>query len=249
MSRTAFAIGLAVSFAAHLCLLGSCSPFAPPDPAEEGRIDTVEIAALAALAVPKLDPPAESPTETEETSQPRPPRPTPVPLKSVRPPAPAKKLDGDLGGQKDGQARPMLRIDWGAPEQAVRALTLGRMKLVALRRDGQFDQQVVHDAGAWEVRPFHPAPGVEYSNALRIVDRVAAFGPAAAAVRAAAGQHRLAVLVPTVLEQKMLAAQSSAAARRGVTLADVHTFGGRFRLDPTGIGFEITQVRMRRSPQ
>jgi hypothetical protein len=142
----------------------------------------------------------------------------------------------------------MLRIDWGTPDQAARALDLGRMKLVALAPDGHFDQQVVRDSGTWHVRPFQPEPGVEYSNALRIVDRVAAFARAAAALRAAAGTHRLAVLVPTALEQSLLAAQSSAAARRGVTLADIHTFGGRFELNPAGISFEITQVRMRRSP-
>jgi hypothetical protein len=248
VSRAAFVIGLAVSLAGHLCLLWVCPSVAAPAPdtAEEARINTVEIAALAQRDMPHMDAPADRPERSNTAPDPQPV--VPPPLQMTRTPAPAEQAGGDLAGQPDGTKRPMLRIDWGTAAQAARALALGGMKLVALAHDGHFDAQVVLEQGRWQIRPFDPDPGTAYSNALRIVDRVAAFEPAAAALRLGAPRRRLAVLVPTELEQTLLAAQADAAAQRRVALADVHTFGGRFRLDPAGIGFEITQVRMRRSP-
>ena len=260
MSRMAFGSGLVISSVIHVWLLLWGPVSAAQQEKEEaetpGRtiVEVVEIA----FEAPRDDEPktvepeaqVKLPAQVERDSQiekkPPPPEPPPVPLvESARPKA-AKESDGDLAGRPDGVRRSMLRIDWGTSEEAVRILAAAHMKLVVLRRDNRFDREVVQSDGRWRIRKFRADPGVAYSNGLRIVDGVSAFSPVMAAVTPA-GDERLAVLIPSELEELLTAAQIEAARRQGISVADVHTFGGRFQIGSSGVWFDITRVQTRRT--
>lgn len=260
MSKMAFGTGLVISSVIHAWLL----LWGPVSPARQETIEAetphrtiVEVVEIAVEASrddePKeveadvqVEPPAQVERDSPAEQKPPPPEPLPVSLvESARPEA-AKESDGDLAGRPDGVRRPMLRIDWGTSKEAARVLEAGHMKLVVLRRDNRFDHEVVQGDGRWRIRRFRAEPGVAYSNGLRIVDGVAAFRAVMAAVTLA-GDERLAVLMPSELEELLTAAQIEAARRRGISVAEVHTFGGRFQIGSSGVWFDITRVQTQRT--
>ncbi len=276
MSRPIFILGLIVSIAAHGWLLwgpgfsgeeaaaaatgaverrmtvdvvvAPPAPPKPPAPPETVAEPTIPAASpvkapapapAAAAAKPQPVPKPVAPPAAD----PAPPAPTPA-LAQTHRPAPAANEGGDFSGRTDAAHRAAVRIDWGTTADAMEVLAAGGMKLVILQPDHSFATELTPVAGAWRVRPFETVAGVRYSNGLRVVDRVAAFGGAGAGLGA---EQRLAVLIPVDVERQMQAAQHQAAARKGLTLAQVRTFGGRFAVAAAGVRFHVTRIQHRGS--
>lgn len=148
-------------------------------------------------------------------------------------------------GSDTGQLVPVLRVDWGTTENALRVLQAGQMKLVLVETHAPHTivAEVTQEQGAWRPRPLRAA-GQEYSNQLRIVRDVPAFAPVLHSVRPPPGQV-LAVLVPAGVERQLQAAQLAAAANSGVSLKDLEQVAGRFDLSQGSLQFAVTQVKRR----
>jgi hypothetical protein len=217
---------------------------APPEEAEPAPPDDPREPPPVADTEPAIDPPAPAPPPEPEAPAPAP-DPAPDLVETAAPPAGATEQPGDFAGQADGVRQPALRIDWGSPAHAVASVAAGRMRIVVLAAgDGGpiIVGELHRDESAWRRRPFAPAAGsTRYSNRLRIVDGVPAFEAPRRDARLGSGEH-LAVLVPVGLERRFESAQVEAAARRGLVMARVRSFGGRFVLDDGPLRFEITHV-------
>ncbi len=270
MSRPMFMLGLIVSIAAHGWLLwgpgfsgeeavaaatqaverrlivdvvvAPPAPPKPPAPPETVAEPTVPAASPVKASAPAAAEPQPAPKPVAPpAAPPAPPAPT---LARTHRPAPAANEGGDFSGRTDAARRAAVRIDWGTTADAMEVLAAGGMKLVILQPDHSFATELTPVAGAWRERPFETVAGVRYSNGLRVVDRVAAFGGAGAGLNV---EQRLAVLIPVDVEQQMQAAQYQAAARKGLTLAQVRTFGGRFAVAAAGVRFHVTRIQRRGS--
>ncbi len=205
-------------------------------------------------------PPPEPDPEPEPASQAEPqpapqaePEPQPVPepeaprselVKVFEPPKSSVMTPGDSPGDFEGSKAPELRIDWGSDEQARAILDAGGMVLAVLDSDGAspvISQQVVREETGWQRRSYQPAQTTLFSNRLRIVDRVPAFGDVRRQVGLRPGE-RLAVVVPLRVERVLESAQLEAAFNRNLTMAGIDNFAGRFTLDGGRLSFVITHV-------
>lgn len=236
MSWGAFLIGLVVSALVHLWLLGLPRP--ETDPPAIVRIVPVVETELARIDVP------ETPPETEPDTGPPPVEPAPDPplTKLFEPPTAGTDERGDLKGTTEGEPSPELRINWGSDSQAMAVLAAGDMLVVVLDVGGiqpVIKVQVEREGGTWRRRPFKGA--ARYSNRLRIVDHVPAFGGMRRALSLRDGE-RLAILVPNDVERMLESAQMQAAFRQGLTMTQIENFAGHFTLFNGSLAFDVTHV-------
>jgi len=237
MSRSTFIVGLVVSVAFHVWLMRiPAGPVALPPPTMIVPVVETELAELVEPAKPLPVPdPMPEPVAQE-----------PLPdLTKVAEAPPTQTSDpGDFAGATKAKGPPELRIDWGTGDQALDTLDAGDMILVVLDREGDrvvIGQKVVYDAGVWRRSPYQPAGTTQYSNRLRIVDQVPAFGAANAAVNLH-GQERLAVLLPMRVERTLASAQMEAAYNSGLVMKEIDNFAGRFTLRDGALAFDITHI-------
>jgi hypothetical protein len=240
VSRVALVFGLALSLAVHVWLLrlpARPHPLLPPP-----VIPIVETELAMAEPPPEPEPVVEPEPEPEAEPEPEP---LPPPMEKVaEAPDTETETPGSYAGKTDGEREPELRINWGTPDEAHKALQAGDMVIVVLETgpDGPvIGQQVDRHEGSWQRRPYQPRGATVYSNRLRIVDQVPAFGIVCDAV--GLGLHeRLAVLVPMRVERVLESAQMAAAYRTGLALGQIDSFAGRFTLDDGKLDFNITHV-------
>ena len=251
MFRTTFIVGLVISIALHVWLMRiPAGPVELPPPTiivpvvetELARLDQTEPARTEPAPDPIPEPIAQEPTPPE----PEPPVEEPLPdLTKVAEATPTQiPGPGDFAGATKQKGPPELRIDWGTGDQALDTLDAGDMILVVLDREGDnvvIDQKVVYDAGVWRRRPYQPVGATRYSNRLRIVDGVPAFGGANAAVNLR-GEERLAVLLPMRVERTLASAQMEAAYKSGLVMNEIDNFAGRFTLREGTLAFDITHI-------
>ncbi len=245
MSRGTFIVGLVVSVALHVWLMRiPAGPVALPPPTMIVPVVETELAELVEPAKPSI--PLPEPVAKE------PPPPDPVPpveeplpnMTNVAEAPPTQTPDpGDFAGATKANGPPELRIDWGSGDHALDTLDAGDMILVVLDREGDrvvIGQKVVYDAGVWRRSPYRPG-ATRYSNRLRIVDEVPAFGAANAAVNLR-GEERLAVLLPMRVERTLASAQMEAAYNSGLVMKEIDNFAGRFTLRDGALAFDITHI-------
>jgi len=251
MSRNTFIVGLVISVALHVWLMRiPAGPVALPQTTivvpivetELARLDKTEPSIPEPAVDPKPEPIAQEPTPPE----PEPPVEEPLPeLTKVAEAPPTQSPDpGDFAGATKAKGPPELRIDWGTGDQALDTLDAGDMILVVLDREGDtvvIGQKVVYDAGVWRRRPYQPYGATRYSNRLRIVDGVPAFGGANAAVNLR-GDERLAVLLPMRVERTLASAQMEAAYNNGLVMNEIDNFAGRFTMRDGALAFDITHI-------
>jgi hypothetical protein len=154
-----------------------------------------------------------------------------------------------VAGTADGELRPVLRIDWGSPDEAAAAIAAGGMSLVITSGPADGDRILsgvaVDEAGVATRTRFGQSGRVWAAN-IRVVDDAPAF--AAARQRLGlAGQQRLAVLLPASLQRQMSGAMHGAAIRQGVTFNRVAIFAGRFEPTSAGVQLRVTNVTPRPS--
>jgi len=155
-------------------------------------------------------------------------------------------FSGSLAAEPDEvSVEPALRIDWGSTFEAVRVMSAGGMRLVVIGGGGgaSIRGEVVRQGGGWAVRGLSDGEATGYSNRLRIVDGVPAFEAAGSVKRAG---ERLAVLVPPGVERMLTGARRSAVSSRGVSSGEVRAVAGRFVMRSGGVGFEVSDVLLRR---
>jgi len=242
MSRGTFIVGLVLSLAVHAWLMRiPAGPVALPPPTMIVPVVETELADLAEPSIPRPEPVAEASPPPE----PEPPVAEPLPdLTKVAEAPPTHAPDpGDFAGATRAHGPPELRIDWGSGDDALDTLDAGDMILVVLDREGDrvvIGQSVVYDAGVWHRSPYKPGV-TQYSNRLRIVDEVPAFGAANAAVNLR-GEERLAVLLPMRVERTLASAQMEAAYNSGLVMKEIDNFAGRFTLRDGSLAFDITHI-------
>jgi hypothetical protein len=251
MSRSTFIVGLIISVALHVWLMRiPAGPVALPLPTMIVPVVETELAQLdepdPSIPEPAPDPIPEPVAKQPPAPEPEPPVEEPLPeLTRVAEAPPTQTPEpGDFAGATNAKGPPELRIDWGTGDQALDTLDAGNMILVVLDREGGnvvIGQKVVYDAGVWRRRPYQPVGATQYSNRLRIVDQVPAFGGANAAVNLR-GEERLAVLLPMRVERTLASAQMEAAYNNGLVMNEIDNFAGRFTLRDGALAFDITHI-------
>ncbi len=250
MTRGTFIVGQVVSVALHVWLMSiPAGPVALPPPTMIVPVVETELAelvepdelAMAEPSIPLPEPVAKEPPPPD----PVPPVEEPLPnMTNVAEAPPTPTPDpGDFAGATKANGPPELRIDWGSGDHALDTLDAGDMILVVLDREGDrvvIGQKVVYDAGVWRRSPYRPG-ATRYSNRLRIVDEVPAFGAANAAVNLR-GEERLAVLLPMRVERTLASAQMEAAYNSGLVMKEIDNFAGRFTLRDGALAFDITYI-------
>lgn len=266
MSRTMFGLGLVISLALHAYLLRIWPPGAAAvvlTRAEPRHVDIVPVPAAAApprvrAATPAPEPAPQPVPQPERHAPPLPeaaepehaPPPEPAGLK---PTAAAPRAEaahpGSFAGDREGQRRPRLRIDWGTSADAQAVLRAGRMKLVVLESaPGRaiVRAQVHQMANGYRTLPLPDEPDAGYSNRLRVLRNVPAFADVERALALRPGND-LAIAMPLTVQQMLDQAESAAPAAHGVPRDQATDFRGRFRLTRGRLRFEITHVE-RRAP-
>lgn len=228
----------------------------PPEPVEQQQPEPVEDQPV------KPTPPDPAPAEQQQQHDQTEPMPNDAQPRTAEAPALDRvhqqtaandPTPGDFAGNSnrtDAAYRPGLRIDWGNERQARRIIKAGRMKLVILRRDRwgrggpSFDTQLTYQGDQWVTARFDRAAQRGYSNRLRVVDDVPAFGRASRHLTLQPGD-RLAVVVPTRIERVLEHAQIQAARQRGLRIEQVRNFAGRFALVGNELRFHMTYIQPR----
>ena len=262
MSRTVLIIGLFVAAMAHwIFLLPSDRKQGTDELIESARVAMREIAQE--MLPSSQDPPKEDPPiETEPIPEPvqpaaappmaqapeATPQPVPEPAPTLSRTAESRRTEldrrGDFSGDRNVKPRPVLRIDWGAPDQARSIVKAGQMKLVMLTSTGGIAGEIRPDDQGW-LRIDARNPDLSgYSNRVRIVDSTMAFAQASSLCR---NGERLAVLLPLSLEHKLRTQQVRVATEAGVESSGILAFYGQFRIDGGVIAFDISGFERRTS--
>ncbi|MCH2152369.1 MAG: hypothetical protein MK089_03415 [Phycisphaerales bacterium] len=265
MSRTVMIIGLFVASLAHWMFLSPSIKHA----SQENQIESAAVAmreiAREMLPTPEREEPAETPLKDPVQAQPTPPpveppaeQPAAEPERLVEKPVPPTpnltrtaesrraSLDrrGDFSGDRNGNQRPVLRIDWGRPDQAMSIVKAGDMRLVMLTSSGGIAGEIQPTEHGW-TRIDSQAPDLSgYSNRVRIVDSTTAFSQASSLCN---NGERLAVLLPLTLEHKLRTQQIRVATEAGVESSAILAFYGRFRIDGGSVAFDISGYERRTS--
>ena len=166
---------------------------------------------------------------------------TTAPLADARPEFDAP---GDFAGTPQGEARPVLRIDWGSPAEAAATLDAGGMRLIVVAEaGGRLD--LVGEVRGFPARPLitSAAPPRGYANRLRMLEDVPAF---AGVARELPSDRRLAVLVPREVERRLRAKVMEVLFRSGLDASEVSHIAGRWRRGSTGVDLEVTHLTRRR---
>ncbi len=264
MSRAFLVVGLVLSVAVHVWVLSiprgmtlreiaapiivpvvetKLAELLRPEPKPQVEVEKVAAAEPVPEPEPKQPEPAPEPEAKPEPAQvPEPPHPELV--KVAEPPEASVEEPGDFAGGDAERPAPQLRIDWGSDEEARAILDAGGMVLAVLDADGAnpvITQQVFREETGWQRRPYQPGQTKLFSNRLRIVDHVPAFDAVCREVGLRSGE-RLAVVVPMRVERVLESAQMEAAFSRGLTMATIENFAGRFTLEGGRVAFVITHV-------
>ncbi len=224
----------------------------PPEPATpEQEPPTPEPAPQPDSPEPPAAPEPPEPTAPEKPAEPEP-APESADLERIAEAEPAASMEseGDFRGRVDAPERPPapeLRIDWGSESVAIETLRTGDMKL-AILKDAEprpiITSEARRDDDRWTRTPYRGGVRTRYSNRLRVVDNVPAFQRARRDLDLSADE-RLVVLVPTSVERMLESEQLATVFQRGLDLQDVRRFGGRFTLERSNLGFEITRLEAR----
>jgi len=262
MSRTVLIIGLFVAALVHwMFLLPRSQNQAATELLESAKVTMREIAQE--MLPSSRDQTAEDPPiQTEPTPEPVKPAASPPMAQppeaveqSASEPAPNlsrtaesrhAQLDrrGDFSGDPNGKRRPVLRIDWGEPDQAMSIVKAGEMRLVMLTSTGGIAGEIRPDNHGW-LRIDTRNPDLSgYSNRVRIVGSTMAFAEASSLCR---NGERLAVLLPLSLEHKLRTQQVRVATDAGIESSGILAFYGRFRIDGGEIAFDISGFERRTS--
>jgi len=273
MSRRMLVMGLFVSALVHaMLLIGESRSTPTTDEAVESP--TLTVVPVEPIEAPPAESPPESEPEPEPTPQPDPepeatpdpPSPAPQPASQPDPePAPEPQPDpaplvrraepagsdletrGSFSGRiASDRQLPSLSIDWGSFDHAMAVIRAGEMKLVILERTAsgsQVTREVRIGDGHVQLTPF-AAGGAAYSNRLRVVRRVPAFGRLIHDL-GLGPREDLAIAMPVGIEDHVDRAQKQAAARRGLDYLAVAEFQGRFRLAAGRLTFQITDIQLR----
>jgi hypothetical protein len=260
MSRTVLIIGLFVAAIAHwMFLLPRDQNQAATELLESARVTMREIAQEMLPSSPAELPEEVQPEPTPETVKPAASQQMPQVAETVEPPPsePAPNLSrtadsrraeldrrGDFSGDRNGTRRPVLRIDWGEPDQARSIVRAGEMRLVMLTSTGGIAGEIQADDHGW-LRVDTRTPDLSgYSNRVRIVDSTMAFAQASSLCN---NGERLAVLLPLTLEHKLRTQQIRVATEAGVDSSGILAFYGRFRIDGGTVAFDISGFERRTS--
>jgi hypothetical protein len=249
MSKPAVFFGLMLAGIVHWMLFLTPVVNMPPVAESVARITLREIPAApqAQEATPKsppskveppqpTPPPAPAPQPPQAKPTPTPPRPN---LTRTDPPQRTPldtSVKGDFAGSPQANRRPVLRIDWGTPGEAMSVVTTAGMRLVLLNNEGGIAGEVAAGSGGWHRHDSEQHDLSRYSNRVRIVDTTPAFTQAAS-LRGMG--ERLAVLLPLALEHDLRTQQHKVAANAGLTAADIRAFYGRFQVERGSVAFTI----------
>jgi len=232
----------------------------PPPPPEPATPEEVPQPEPAAAPVPSEPPAPPEPPEPAKPAKPAKPEktaeaeraPEPADLERVAEAEPVAPMEseGDFRGRADARERPPdpeLRIDWGSEAVAIETLRVGDMKL-AILKDAEPRPIITSEArwedDLWTRTPYRAGVRTRYSNRLRVVDNVPAFQRVRRELDLSADE-RLVVLVPTSVERMLESEQLATVFQRGLGLEEVRRFGGRFTLERSSLGFEITRLEAR----
>lgn len=151
---------------------------------------------------------------------------------------------GRLAPGAKAPQEPVARIAWGSAQEALATLDASRMQLVVVDAElnvvGGVDRTTAVPA-----RIGVPPQMVQYSNRVRVVDRLAGFADFAAVC---GPSEHLAVIVPIGLDRRIEKAMDAAARREGLSRQEVAACYGRLVTQPTGVEFQIERVERRNSP-
>ena len=134
-----------------------------------------------------------------------------------------------------------MRINWGSDAEAMAVVGKAHMRFVLLDPQQNTVAELTQDEhGKWHRQERLTATLTRYSSNLRIVDRVPAFRSFCNTFLQT--DERLAVMVPLTIERSIETAKISAAAQRGLSLAQIEIFGGAFALTGDSVGFRIDRL-------
>lgn len=248
MSRIGLIVGLIISAAFHLWLFR----YLPTNVSAENidlrksEIATVDVVQVEEpqqrTAEQQLEPEIQSPPESKHEGSTQ-----PIELiESNKELLSNSSEEGDFAGSKDGIERPILRINWGSPIQAVAVLRASGMRLVILGPGGTIGNELVPGStDLWYVKPLAVEAGQRYSDSLRVVDKVPAFTSAKTFIRPGSGQS-LAVLMPIDMEKMIETAKIAYAYQQGLRMQNIATLGGYFSLNNSDVDFMIKKIQLRR---
>ncbi|MHC5028706.1 MAG: hypothetical protein ACYTGR_18310 [Planctomycetota bacterium] len=224
------------------------APVPQPEPEPKPKPEPAQQPAPPKPVPPNIDPSNVAQAEPETApSSPEPTRPDLAALlERARAALPA---GGDVSGAagEPTAPRPELRIDWGDAAHTLDVLDAGDMRVVVVRGPASavvIDDEVMPVNGTWTRRAYAAPITRRFSNRLRIVDDVPAFGAARRGARLAADEH-LAVLVPDRVERLLHSAELRAAIESGLEPRHIRSVGGQFVLVDGALVFETHSVQPR----
>ncbi len=262
MSKVAFLVGVLISVFLHWWILNGAGNQALEKTPLESLV-AVEILEMnkktnqessiqpeqkeISVAAQSDEVPKEKPVPDQKPKEPAAPTPPPAEIKiepSHKQQYSAATEKGDFSGSTEGENVPILRIDWGEVEDAVRILQKSGMRLVVLDAQPRIVAELSCHENRWERQAPSFDVHIVYSSNLRIVDRVPAFQHVTTPEFIKTDEH-LAVMIPMKLETMIESEKMKAAFQRGLTFEMIKIFGGYFYLKNDRVYFKVDKIQER----